>query len=229
MDLSKRLFKAAEYINCDTMADIGTDHGYLPIYLIQSGRSKKCIATDVNKGPLSRCRENADKAGYSALIETRIGNGLSCICENEVDTIAVCGMGGILISSILTAGADVAKSCKSIVIQPQTHWHSVRKTIHSIEFSIIDEEMVFEDGMFYTIMNCVPGNEKYSEIEYLFGKKHLAARNGIFLDYIRTELDKSKHAALRIGRSAISEQSRIREAEFIRHISLLEDYLADKL
>ena len=102
MILSPRLLKIAKCIDCDTLADIGTDHGYIPIFAMNNGLCKKAIACDINKGPLLSAKENIELYNLSDKIETRLSNGLLSLSPMEADTIVIAVMGGLLIRDILT-------------------------------------------------------------------------------------------------------------------------------
>ena len=108
MELSKRLYAVAGLVTKGaSVADIGTDHGYIPIYLIEQGISPKAIALDINKGPLERARMHIVGHGLKDRIETRLSDGLEAVMPGEVDTMIAAGMGGGLIIKILTEGKEV--------------------------------------------------------------------------------------------------------------------------
>ncbi|MCI1960243.1 MAG: class I SAM-dependent methyltransferase [Clostridia bacterium] len=191
MELSKRLSAVANEVLYDTIADIGTDHGYLPVYLIKNDKIKKAIACDVNKGPLEKAAENIKLSGLENEIKIRLGDGLSCVSENEAETIVIAGMGGILICKILDEGKSALKTVKQLVLQPQRDFYCVRKKAHEHGFKIINEVMVFDAGKYYNIINAVKGVEKYSsEKDYFFGKILLEKKTKVFTDYIEERLKK---------------------------------------
>ena len=95
MDISKRLRTVASLVRCETMADIGTDHGYVPLYLYEQGKIKKALACDLNPGPLEKARENIQKMGAGQVIETRLGSGLTPVAPGEVECAVIAGMGGM--------------------------------------------------------------------------------------------------------------------------------------
>ncbi|MDO4531742.1 MAG: class I SAM-dependent methyltransferase, partial [Bacillota bacterium] len=101
MDISKRLELVAGLVTHDVIADIGTDHGYVPIYLYKQGKIKKAYACDVRKGPLEKCRQNIAQYGAGNVIETRLGSGLTPLLPGEAETAIMAGMGGMLIVHIL--------------------------------------------------------------------------------------------------------------------------------
>ena len=144
------------------IADIGTDHAYIPIYLIQNNLSEYVIAGDVRQGPVDIATENVKKNNLSDKIEIRLGSGLSILKSGEVDTIIIAGMGGQLISEIIEADIDIARECK-LVLQPMNAQYELRKFLIKNGFSIINEDISIEGFKVYNIMNV--DNGKQSEFE----------------------------------------------------------------
>ncbi len=121
---------------CESMADIGTDHGYLPIYLVQEGRAKRAIACDVNDGPLTRAREDVSSSGLSRQIGLRLGGGLAPLGKGEVDGVTICGMGGLLMRDILVENEEKAQALSWLVLQPQGHVAELRQFLGRHHFRI---------------------------------------------------------------------------------------------
>lgn len=179
MNLSKRLQSIADLISMGSVAvDIGTDHAFLPVYLIEKTISKKVIATDVNKKPLQKAKKCISENRFNDKIELRFGNGLEVIKPDEVDCIIIAGMGGSTIQSILSDGKDVARTAKELIIQPMTMHVETREWLDKNDYMIIDENLVEEDRRLYLIMKITPNKtcglgqyEKYFG-RILFEKKH---------------------------------------------------------
>ncbi len=189
MELSKRLLAVAYEIGCDSIADIGTDHGYLPIYAVKNRIVKKAIACDINKGPLKRAAENVKRYGLDEAIETRLCNGLSGIRPGEADCIILSGMGGMLTLDILKAGERVLDKTCQLILQPQLDVDRVRRYIHEAGFKIAAETVVLEDGLFYNILNCYKGTEaKYTDTEYITGKANVIKNKETYEQYISFQL-----------------------------------------
>lgn len=172
MQLSKRLQTIADLVpEGMRVADIGTDHGYIPIHLIQNDKATYCIASDINKGPLESAKRNMAKYNISH-IETRQGSGLQTIRkEDNLDVIIIAGMGGYLIHDILENDLEIVKGMKKIILQPQNNIPELRKYLHQIGFKIEQEVFLEEDGKYYTIIVAILGQEKYKkEYEYVYGK-----------------------------------------------------------
>lgn len=158
LNLSERLRVMAEFAKADdVVADIGTDHGYLPIWLLQNKRCKSVILTDINKGPLEKAYFNIKKYLGKAEADLRQGNGLSVLNKGEVDTVIIAGMGGMLIKKILKADADIISDLKRIILQPHRDVKILREyLINSGNFIIIDERVVKEREKYSEIIVAVP-------------------------------------------------------------------------
>lgn len=157
MDLGKRLSKVASLIlPAETLADIGCDHGYLSIYLVDQKICRRVIAMDVNKGPLQKAQENIRKYGYGDYIETRLSNGLQQLNHGEAEGYVCAGMGGPLALQLLWNDRDKVKAMKQIVLQPQSELWLVRRTLKQWGFIIEKEDIEFEDGKYYFMMRILP-------------------------------------------------------------------------
>ena len=143
----------------NVLADVGTDHGYVPIALVQRKRIPRAIAMDINKGPLQRACEHIAEFQLDEYIETRLSDGVKKLKVGEVDSILIAGMGGELVIHILTDGMEVCRSAKELILQPQSELEKVRQFLRERKFKIVDEDMVIEDGKYYPMMKVVPVEE----------------------------------------------------------------------
>lgn len=151
--LSERLKAVAELVKpCDTLADVGTDHGYIPIYLRDCKKIKYAIAMDINKGPLLHASEHIKQYHMTESIETRLSDGLLALKPGEADVIVIAGMGGSLMMRILSQGRETACMAKSLVLQPQSELMAFREFLYKNGYQITAEDMVFEDGKYYPMM-----------------------------------------------------------------------------
>lgn len=194
--LSKRLAASAAFVAKNSrVADVGCDHAYTSIYLIQNGIAKYCIAMDIKEGPLSKARENILHYRCGDKIETRLSDGLAKLSVGEADTILISGMGGLLIQKILAESPDVVKEVKELILQPQSDQEKVRRFLHQIGFAIVEETMLCEDGKYYVsihaVNRCGNGLEHYGKkIDYLFGKPLLEQKDGCLLEYLQNRQQK---------------------------------------
>ena len=136
------------------LADIGTDHGYLPIELCLSEKIPSALACDINPLPLRSAEENIAKYHLSDRIKTRLSDGLKEVRPDEVDDIVIAGMGGELIRNILTAAPWVKDEAKRLVLQPMTHHEDLVLWLYENGFAIIDQTAVLDDGKYYTVLSA---------------------------------------------------------------------------
>lgn len=156
INISERLKCVAGLVNKGArVVDIGTDHAYLPIYLVQNGISNKVYACDVRKEPLRRAKLHIDEYGLSDKITTQLCDGLKGINKGDVDTVTICGMGGKLMKNILKAGIDKLGDNTQLVLSAQSELRDFRKYLLETGIDIKSEHMLLEDGKYYFIFDCV--------------------------------------------------------------------------
>lgn len=160
LNLTPRLKIIADSIQgFDTVADIGSDHAHLLIYLAEKGRIKSAVATDVNSGPVKISRGRIRSHGLETKIDVRQGNGLEVINPGEAEVIVIAGMGGILIRDILDESLKVAESAKLLILQPMRDSGKLRKWLLKHGFDIFDEELVKEQDKIYEVLWAKPTGE----------------------------------------------------------------------
>ncbi len=165
IQLSKRLSAAAELVAPGSLiVDVGTDHGFVPIYLIGTKKASHAVAMDVNEGPLTRAKTHVAENGMENSIELRLSDGLKALNPGEADTMICAGMGGLLMMRIISEGDPVSKGIKHMVLQPQSDLFAFREFIAKQGFVIEQEREIFEDGKYYVAMyvNCEKGSENLS-------------------------------------------------------------------
>lgn len=165
--ITERLQCILNYVNSEVIADIGTDHAYIPIELVKKNRIKRAIAADINEGPLKIAQKNIKSEGLSDRIETRLGFGISVLEKYEADQIIIAGMGGELIESIIKSDIEIAKGSE-LLLQPMNNQYELRKFLMYNGFKIIDEDIAVEGFKVYNIMRVVCGEaEKFErDIDY---------------------------------------------------------------
>ncbi len=154
MELKGRLKAIAEKIPlCETLADIGTDHAFIPLYAVQKSVCKRAIAADVKSGPVEIASGNVKRYGCEKLIETRLGSGLEPLKECEADVIVIAGMGGILIAEIIEKSLAKAKTAKVLILQPMNMVEVLRKWLYENGFEVLDETLAEESEKIYNILS----------------------------------------------------------------------------
>lgn len=197
MILKGRLKLIADKVpECTTVCDIGTDHAYLPIYLVLNNKCKKAIAADVKKGPIEAAKSNIETYTLSEVIETRLGNGLEPIIEGEADVIVIAGMGGILIKDIIKQELNTAKAAKVLILQPMNALEILREWLNENGFYILDEEMINEGEKIYDVFSVkwtgdVPQNDKFNNY---IGSKLIEKNDPLLYRYIEKWSNQLKKA-----------------------------------
>lgn len=134
------------------LADVGTDHGYVPIYLLEQKKIPHAIAMDIRSGPLARAKEHIADYGMGDYIQTRLSDGVAALAPGEADTILIAGMGGGLVMHILREGEAVCHAAKHIILQPQSELARVRAWLCQRGYVTELEDMVEEDGKYYPML-----------------------------------------------------------------------------
>ena len=193
MKLSKRLQTIADFVKKNSVvADIGTDHAHIPIYLIENNIIDKAYACDINKGPLEKAKKNIENFGVSENIVLRLSNGLDKMSNKEADTIIIAGMGGELIIDILERGKSFFDKKNTFILSPHTKTDEVRDYLLRKGFEIIKEDMCIDEGKFYTVMEGRYTENKlmYSEAELLYGKFLIENKHPVLLEFLKKEEEK---------------------------------------
>ncbi|MBQ7922937.1 MAG: SAM-dependent methyltransferase [Clostridia bacterium] len=191
--LDDRLMTAASYVRHDgVVCDIGTDHAYIPIWLLCKGICSRAVASDINKGPLMRARQHAEEYGVAEKIAFYLSDGLDTVEpeENGVTDICICGMGGELTASILERGMYTRKPEVQMILQPMSSAYELRAYCTANGYTIADEKLCKANGKIYSCMSVFYTNEKttYSEGELLLGKRNIEKREALFEEYAERHL-----------------------------------------
>ncbi|MCM1286359.1 MAG: class I SAM-dependent methyltransferase [Acetobacter sp.] len=192
MILSKRLAAVAELVKPGSaIADIGTDHGYIPVYLYKTGVIKSAVAADINKGPLSSCQKLIEQESLGSAVKTRLSDGLKSISSDEYDTIIIAGMGGELIADILSK-KDVRD--KHIILNPMTHPEIARKYLYDNGFEIDNDVIVEDSKHHYSVFDAYYTGVKKnkSQSDYYLGNIKDFSDKEYFIHLYRYLKNKSK-------------------------------------
>lgn len=214
--LSERLKSLAEMVTCGSrVADVGCDHGFVSIYLVQKRISPKVLAMDVREGPLSRAREHVAEYGLGDYIELRLSDGLTKYQVGEADTLICAGMGGRLMQKILERQEEKSKSFKELILQPQSELPQFRRFLRESGYTVVFENILCEEGKYYFLMKAVtqPGKKQVPDVVlskagsfsrelcdkyggYLLGEKH---------PVLREFLEERRRLLLRIQEELVSQ------------------------
>lgn len=217
--LSNRLLAVASFVtDGNVLADVGTDHGYIPIYLMQEKRIPRAVAMDINEGPLQRAKEHIALYGLGDYIETRLSDGVAALTPGEVDTILIAGMGGGLVMHILEEGKEVCHRAKELILQPQSELERVRNYLWMNGYVILEENIVLEDEKFYPMMRVqyqnLP-NEEYADnlLFCRYGKLLLEEKHPVLREYLEREQKLYSDILTNLSKTAVSEKTKERMVE----------------
>lgn len=243
--LSKRLQMLGNMVTVgNSAADVGCDHGFLSIWLVQAGVSSRVLAMDVRKGPLAAAKKHVEAYGLGDYIETRLSDGLQGCEAGEAETVICAGMGGRLMERILTEGMEKVTTLKELILQPQSELWEFRVFLRRAGFAVMQEDAVWEDGKYYFAMKVRPpalwagkypaGQESFGasegdglpqeekdavsqeqRVRDRFGEKLLSQKNPVLLQYLRRRRESLAELADTLGEGESEKrQARLQEILF---------------
>ena len=219
--ISKRLLCAASFVKKgDFIADVGTDHAYLPIYLYTSGIISGAVVSDINEGPIERAQKNIREFSCESKIIPVLCDGLSKIEEYSPDTVFILGMGGELIANIIAGAEWLKQKAIKLVMQPMTHSEILREYLAANGFEICDEALVEDSKIYQVIVAKYTGViNSFNKLELRFGKINLFKCEDILIDALMRE---KNILGARIKGKQIAGLEGGEDAELL---AMIEDYL----
>lgn len=227
MELSKRLVWIINNIDkADVVMDVGTDHGYIPIYLVKNNIAQKVIASDINKEPLKKAKINASLEGVLDKIDLRLGGGLHPLKENEAEVVLIAGMGGNLIRDILEKDLNKVKKLKYLVLQPAQNPEILREYLYENNYEIIDEDICLDEKKYYEIFKIrykKNDSEAFENIFYEISPIMLKKKLPLLKSYIEEKIEKNRKVIDFIKDT--TEHAMVRKEELIKKNNRLEELL----
>ncbi len=224
--LNARLLSAAEFVRQNaTFADIGTDHAYLPLFLLDVGRIKYAYCCDINEGPLASARRNAEERGRAEQMNFILTDGASALADRGITDYAICGMGGELIADIIDRAPHLRAEGVNLILQPMTRQAHLRRYLAESGFEILKESYSYDSGKYYLcILASFTGqSHQITDVEAELGIEMLKnVNNNAQIGYINTKISALTRAAegkRRGGETDITEEKIIRA--FKERLSLL--------
>jgi len=227
--LSNRLEAVANLVPKNSfLADIGSDHAYLPAYLIVNQQISGAIAGEVVKGPFESAKKLVTDLMLSDKIDVRLGDGLEVIKPSDaVDVITICGMGGTLIRDILARGKQ--KKCltskEQLILQPNVGSHVLRQWLVENNYEIVNEKILDENNKIYEIIVAQKTDEiiRLSESQIMFGPMLMKEKSEIFKNKWQFELDQYKHVIDQLSKSKSDQEDKINQVQ--HQIKLIQEVL----
>ncbi|WP_078552795.1 tRNA (adenine(22)-N(1))-methyltransferase [Bacillus alkalicellulosilyticus] len=232
--LSKRLERVASFVpNGSSLADIGSDHAYLPCYLCIEGKITKAIAGEVNEGPFQSAKSQVEKSGLSNKITVRKGDGLEVVSPGEIDVVTICGMGGALITDILDAGIKKLEGVSTLILQPNVGADKIRRWLRRHQWELVEEEILEEDDKVYEILVAQNGNgdtpyTNDDEIELLLGPFLMKQKNQAFIKKWKSELVSWNLILAQFDQAKQTKEVIQKRDDLQRKINEVEEVLADE-
>jgi len=189
--LKKRLQTIVDIIPDNTkLIDIGCDHAYLSIYLASNKNNMKIIASDSNINAYNIALSNVKENNLDSVIDVRLGNGLSVVSKEEIDTVVIAGMGSMTIVDILKEGYEKLVNVNTIILQSNTDLYYLRKNVVKLGYYIDKEIVVKDSGIYYTVIVLKKGKKKYRYDDLYFGPMDKVLINQTLIDKINNEYNK---------------------------------------
>ncbi|MFZ8208484.1 tRNA (adenine(22)-N(1))-methyltransferase [Streptococcus pyogenes] len=194
--LSNRLAQVAAYVPKGVkLLDVGSDHTYLPIFLVETNQISAAIAGEVVRGPYESALKNVTQSGLAEHIQVRLANGLAAFEEaDDVTAITICGMGGRLIADILEAGKEKLQGIERLVLQPNNREDDLRAWLSVNAFKIVAETIMAENDKYYEIIVAEHGEKALSATELRFGPYLSQEKSVVFKEKWQREMDKLAYA-----------------------------------
>ncbi len=223
INLDKRLSTVASMVRRGSrVADIGTDHAYLPVYLVQAGICSGGIAADIRSGPLDAARRTVTEAGLTDVIALRLGDGLAPVAADEADDIVIAGMGGETIVEILSAADWVKDTRLQLVLQPMTRAEELRRWLLTSGFTITEERLVRDGHRLYPVMAAAYTAAETETDEFAFYAGFFAAEEGRPYREMMAEHLTRRAAGLHHNGDAVGAARLVDIAERLRKIALIK-------
>lgn len=229
VELSKRMQAVADMVSAGSrVCDVGCDHGYVSIYLLQSKRAPAALSMDINQGPLLKAREHIRKYEVEDYITLRISDGLAAYQKGEADTLLCAGMGGRLLMNILSREPDKTADFKELVLQPQSEIPIFRKFLREKGYYFLKEDIVLEGGKFYPIMKVAKGEEQGEKepqiqaMEDLLGPLLLQQRHPVLWQFLKREIGIRQEILNKLEKQEAGERAALRKTQLQQELRLLQ-------
>lgn len=229
MKLSKRLEFIADHIDkIISLSDIGTDHGYIPLYALRKGLCERAIASDINKDPLDKARLNALLEGMGDELEFRLGGGLEPLKDGEVQAVIIAGMGGKLIRDILEKDIAKVDNLDYLILQPAQNPEGLREYLYTNDYEIISEDLCKDDGKYYELFKVKRKKDENTELDsiyYEISPKLLMSKHPLMKEYLESKLQNYNKILIAVSEEVNSDLANIKKVEIEEKIAVISSMI----
>lgn len=226
--LSKRLETVASFVPTGAIvADIGSDHAYLPCYLVHKGIAARAVAGEVVKGPYESAVKQVRTEGLTDKITVRMADGLAAVEEtDEITAVTIAGMGGPLIVSILEKHPQALKSVTRLILQPNIHAKAIREWAMENGWAIQDEVILEEDGKIYEVLVLQRGEMKLNEAQTLLGPKLMETKVPVFIEKWSREIANWQRVQQAISEAEKTPENQEKYEQLTHYIKMVQEAIA---
>ncbi|MER2063191.1 MAG: tRNA (adenine(22)-N(1))-methyltransferase TrmK [Alkalibacterium sp.] len=229
VNLSKRLQVVADYVEKGArLADIGSDHAYLPCYLAQNNQIERAVAGEVVEGPFLNAVNEVSRLNLEETVSVRLGDGLQVLNDfDDITTITIAGVGGPLIVRILEEGKRLNKRSgkETLILQPNVNEQTVRDYLMKESYAIKAETILEENGKRYEVIKAVPSSEQveYDENDLMFGPFLRQEKSSVFLDKWRSEAEKTAYVIGQMEQAERADEAKLSDMKV--RLNLIEEMI----
>lgn len=226
--LSKRLETVASFVPTGAIvADIGSDHAYLPCYLVHKGIAARAVAGEVVKGPYESAVKQVRAEGLTDKITVRMADGLAAVEEaDEITAVTIAGMGGPLIVSILEKHPQALKTVTRLILQPNIHAKAIREWAMANGWAIQDEVILEEDGKIYEVLVLQRGEMKLNEAQTLLGPKLMETKVPVFIEKWSREIANWQRVQQAISEAEKTPENQEKYEQLTHYIKMVQEAIA---
>lgn len=222
--LSERLLSLAKMVPTGAkVADIGTDHAFLPCYLVKKKIVSHAIGIDVNEGPFQIAKRTVEEQRLSSLIEIRLGNGLLPLRPGEVDVAVLAGMGGSAMRDILVQSPEIVAGLNKLIIQPMIGAEAIRYWLHEQGWVIIEEDLIYEDKRVFQVIGAKKGKgQSLSLMEACYGPLLIRKRHPLLKQIIAKDIMGLQEILMQLAKSQ-SNEAKKKYSEFQEKMAMVKE------
>ncbi|MEK5079808.1 tRNA (adenine(22)-N(1))-methyltransferase TrmK [Solibacillus sp. FSL W7-1436] len=226
--LSKRLETVASFVPTGAIvADIGSDHAYLPCYLVHKGIAARAVAGEVVKGPYESAVKQVRTEGLTDKITVRMADGLAAVEEaDEITAVTIAGMGGPLIVSILEKHPEALKTVTRLILQPNIHAKAIREWAMANGWAIQDEVILEEDGKIYEVLVLQRGEMELTEAQTLLGPKLMETKVPVFIEKWSREIANWQRVQQAISEAEKTPENQEKYEQLTHYIKMVQEAIA---